>query len=160
MTKLGALVCGLDRPAGLANDALNQLKISIDNFEDKALFFLREDFSSEAANFGPFCARVILENSFAAIMGRIDAFRILYLNQFQSQPEYEKGKRARSAFSWSGDVIPDEKQNSDLWSTEHDTSRISRALFSRHTSYLHWRPAISDMLDFVNSLPHESDLTI
>ena len=61
---------------------------------------------------------------------------MLYLSEFQTQPEYERAKRAKSAFSWSGDVIPDEKPAQDMWSPDHDLSKISRALFSRHVDHV------------------------
>ena len=100
---------------------------------------------------GPFCARVLLENSCAALVGRLDTFRILYLSEFQAQPEYERGKRAKSAFSWVGDVIPEEKTGHGLWSIDHDVSKISRALFSRHIDHICWQPAVERMLDYVSS---------
>ena len=100
--------------------------------------------------FGPFCARVLLENSCASLVGRLDTFRIVYLSEFQAQREYEHGRRAKSAFSWLGDVIPSEKTPQDLWSIDHDLSKISRALFSRHLEHVYWRPAIESLLDFVS----------
>ncbi|WP_428541256.1 hypothetical protein [Rhodopila sp.] len=115
--------------------------------------------SDDTLTFGPFCARVLLENACAALVGRLDSFRILYLSEFQTQPEYEPGKRAKSAFSWVGDVIPDEKsvQNpQNLWSIDHDLPRISRALFSRHLDHVYWKPAVERMLDFASSYHPEA----
>src|SRR5690606_34552717 len=102
---------------------------------------LNSDASSDALELGPYCARVLLENATAAVVGRLDAFRILYLSEFQAQPEYETGKRARSAFSWLGDVVPEEKGTAQLWSIEHDVAKINRALFSKHSEHLFWKPA-------------------
>jgi hypothetical protein len=109
--------------------------------------------------FGPFCARVLLENSCAALVGRLDAFRMLYLAEFQSQPEYEPGKRARSAFSWTGDVIPDDKLLQSLWNVDHDLPKINRALFSKHFDHIYWKPAVEKMLDFVSSRSSEAELS-
>jgi hypothetical protein len=119
---------------------------------------LTEDASDDGLALGPFCARVLLENSCAALVGRLDTFRILYLSEFQAQPEYEQGRRAKSAFSWFGDVIPDEKLGQGLWSVDHDVSKISRALFSRHIDHVCWRPAVERMLDYVSSNKSEPAL--
>lgn len=151
MSNLGSLLCGHDRTKGVAKAALDQLAISIDTFSTRSVKFLNEGKSGDTLNFGPFCARVLLENGCAALVGRLDSFRMLYLSEFQTQPEYERGKRAKSAFSWSGDVIPDEKSAPHLWSLDHDPSKISRALFSSHVDHLYWRPAVEGMLDFLSS---------
>jgi hypothetical protein len=150
MNTLGTLLCGRDNCEGIAKVALDQLRGSIDRFGEKATKFLAEDASEEMLAFGPFCARVLLENSCAALVGRLDAFRMLYLSEFQAQPEYEPGKRARSAFSWTGDVIPEDKAAQALWNIDHDVPKISRALFSKHFEHIYWKPAVEVMLDFVS----------
>ncbi|WP_147395207.1 hypothetical protein [Azospirillum cavernae] len=149
MGDIGCLLCGHDRTEGIAKNALGQLSISINNFSARAIKFLAEDASEDMLSFGPFCARVLLENASAALVGRLDTFRILYLSEFQAQPEYEYGKRAKSAFSWAGDVIPDEKNSQNLWHVDHDIPKISRALFSRHVDHIYWKPAVDKMLDFI-----------
>lgn len=151
MGTVGTLLCGSGQTAGIAKAALDQLSSSVDNFSTRAIQFLTNAASSETIAFGPFCARVLLENSCAALVGRLDSFRMLYLSEFQTQPEYEYGKRARSAFSWSGDVIPDEKAAQALWSLDHDIAKISRALFSRYMEHVYWKPAVERMLDYVSA---------
>ena len=145
------LVRGKSDAGGIADSALKQLSISIDSFAKRSLKILEEKISQEGIELGPFCARVLLENSCAALVGRLDTFRILYLSEFQAQPQYEYGKRAKSAFSWVGDVIPEERPSQELWSIDHDMSKISRALFSRHLDHVCWRPAVERMLDYVSS---------
>ena len=152
MTTLGSLLCGHGQCEGIAKTALDQLRASIDKFGVRATTFLREASSDEMLTFGPFCSRVLLENSCAALVGRLDAFRMLYLSEFQAQPEYEPGKRARSAFSWNGDVMTEDKSN-QLWNIDNDVPKISRALFSRHFEHVYWKPAIESMLDFVSKPP-------
>jgi hypothetical protein len=154
MTTLGPLLCGHGKCEGIAKIALDQLRVSIEKFGDRATKFLGEASSDEMLTFGPFCSRVLLENSCAALVGRLDAFRMLYLSEFQSQPEYEPGKRARSAFSWTGDVMPEDKA-AQLWSIDNDVPKINRALFSRHFEHIYWKPAVESMLDFVSKHPIE-----
>lgn len=150
MADVGNLLCGEALIQGTANAALDQLSLSIESFAGRSVKILVEDISDDGLALGPFCARVLLENSCAALVGRIDTFRLLYLSEFQGQPEYEYGKRAKSAFSWFGDVIPEEKPARDLWSVDYDVSRISRALFSQHLDHICWRPAVERMLDYIS----------
>lgn len=101
--------------------------------------------------FGPFCARVILENGCAALVGRLDPFRLMYLSEYQAQPDYDVSKRAKSAFSWTGDVVPDEKQGA-MWSADFDSTKITRSLFSRYADHMFWRPAVNLMLDSLGTM--------
>lgn len=151
MNELAKLLCG-SGAEGTAKTALDQLESSIRRFSARAASFMEEDITDEALSFGPFCARVLLENGCAALVGRLDSFRMLYLSEFQAQPEYEPGKRAKSAFAWSGDVMTEEKPQQALWSVDHDLPKISRALFSRHFDHVFWKPAVSRMLDYVSSI--------
>jgi len=98
------------------------------------------------------------QNGCTALVGRLDTFRILYLCEFQSQPEYELNKRARSSFSWLGDVVPEEKPGQALWSPDYEINRISRALFSQHLEHVYWKPAVEKLLDFVSSYKPEPEL--
>jgi hypothetical protein len=123
--------------------------------------FLNEAQSEDALTFGPFCARVLLENACAALVGRLDCFRILYLSEFQAQPEYEHGRRAKSAFSWTGDVVPEDRSAQPaqpLWSVDYDLPKISRALFSRHLDHVYWKPAVERMPDFVSTYEPDAGL--
>jgi hypothetical protein len=152
MNDIEILLCGEHGSDGIAKNALSQLATSIGGFSAKAISFLAQESSDETLSFGPFCARVLLENSCAALVGRLDPFRMLYLSEFQNQSQYEHGKRAKSSFSWTGDVIPvDEKPQQPLWSVDYELPKISRALFARHLDHIYWKPAIEDMLDFVSS---------
>ena len=151
MNEIAFLLCG-GPSEGAANVALTQLSSSIERFSAKGIKYLTDEITDEALKFGPFCARVLLENGCAALVGRLDAFRMLYLSEFQTQPEYEPGKRAKSAFTWFGDVMPDEKPGQALWSIDHDLPKISRALFSKHYDHIFWKPALARLLDYVSAL--------
>jgi hypothetical protein len=158
MKQLGSLLCGDDHAEGIAKNAFTQLSSSISDFSARSLSFLKSPTTPDTLALGPFCARVLLENGCAALVGRLDSFRILYLSEFQNQPDYEHNRRARSAFSWSGDVIPTEKTGEVLWSPDYDLSKISRALFSGHLEHIYWRPAVEKLLDFASSYTSETAL--
>ena len=155
MLELGRLLCGNVAEEGKAKSALEQLSGSICSFGHRAVSYYNSEFTEDSAIFGPFCARVLLENSCAALLGRLDTFRLLYLSEFQTQPEYEKGKRIKSSFTWFGDVVSDEKNQAALWSPEHDMTKISRALLSKHFNHLYWMPAVNRMLDFMQPFEGE-----
>jgi hypothetical protein len=140
---LELLLCGKSDNSGLAQTALSQLANSIRSFSGRAIKFLTDDFTDDTRTFAPFCTRVLLENGCAALLGRLDCFRILYLSEFQSQPDYKVGERAKSSFSWTGDIIP-EKQPGTLWNAESDLLKISRALFSSHVDHIFWKPAVNE----------------
>ncbi|MER9546643.1 hypothetical protein NKI72_32245 [Mesorhizobium sp. M0437] len=156
ITGLANLLCGRPTDTGVGKSALEQLKGSITDFSTRAVQFLGSDQSVDTTTFGPFCSRVILENGAAALLGRLDPFRLLYLSEFQAQPEYVPGKRVRSAFSWASDVLSDDKPVANLWDADHDMPKISRSLFSRHIDHIFWRPALDRLLDHVSSRSDEA----
>ena len=146
---LSTILCGTPSGTSQSDAALIQLTGSIRKFASKATFYSNEPDTDNLLTFGPFCGRVILENGCAALMGRLDPFRLMYLSEFQKQPEYELGRRVKSAFSWAGDVLAEEKADAALWHTEREMEKINRSLFSRHCDQLYWRPAFNDLLDFI-----------
>lgn len=151
---LGELVCGAASVSGssqVADLTLDHLKGTIDRFAGRSLGFLNGTFDQDAQNFGAFCARVVLENSCAALVGRLDPFRLLYLAQFQTQQSFEYGKPTNSGFRWTGDVLPDDKVPPDLWGADHNLSKVSRALLSPYAEHVYWRTAIENTIDFVAS---------
>lgn len=149
---LSRLLCGETRSPGTARAALAQLEHSLHEFTKRLLRLHNNASDPDLLPFGPFCARVVLENGCAAIMGRFDSFRLIYLAEFQSQPSYDVGRRARSSFSWTGDVMP-EAESPEMWSINHDHGKVSRALFSRYADHVFWKPAVETMLDFVATRP-------
>jgi hypothetical protein len=152
MTYLAPLLCGGSSKEGLGKVALDQLTTTIENFSSRALGYLESDVTADVVMFGPFCSRVILENGFAAILGRLDPFRLLYLSEFQTQPQYVLGKRVKSAFSWTGDVIPQDTVH-NLWDADHDTPKIARSLFGRHFDHVYWQPAVENIIDYLGDIP-------
>jgi hypothetical protein len=149
---LGEFICGAARNAetvAVADATLDHLKTSIERFSERSLLFLNSAFDDNTQNFGAFCARVLLENSCAALVGRLDTFRLLYLAQFQAQQSFEYGRPSNSGFRWTGDVLPEDKAQQELWGPEHNVSKVSRALFSPYAEHVYWRPAVASTLDFI-----------
>ena len=147
---LGKLVCGSTGDPCTANTTLDHLGGSIDRFAEKAVEYLNAPFSKEAESFGAFCARVTLENACAALVGRFDPFRMLYLTEFQARGGFEYGKPSSSGFKWTGDVLAQDNPPRDLWSSDHDIAKISRALFSSYVDHVYWKPAVEKALDYIS----------
>ena len=147
---LALLLCGRAAEDGLAKVALQNLSKTLVYFGTTLDRFGRSPTSGELVSFAPFCARVILENGCAAILGRLDPFRILYLAEFQAQKEYVLEKRAKTAFSWFGDVMTDGK-TAALWDIDYDLPKISRAMLSNHMDHLCWRPAAESAIDYFSA---------
>ena len=150
MTRLGLLACGDSVPTCTASRSLDNLRQSITRFADRSISYLKQPFDDDAQLFGAFSGRVVLENTCAALLGRLDPFRMLYIAEFQSQGAYEYGKPMRSGFKWQGDVLSEDKPSASIWNHDLDTSKISRALLSIHADQIFWKPAVTVMLDCVS----------
>jgi len=148
---LSLLTCGPSGSPCEANATLDLLSGSIEAFSSKSLSFLINNFDSDAKYYGSFCSRVVLENSCAAIVGRLDPFRILYLASHQGQNNYDYGRPSKSGFRWTGDVIPEDKGPIEIWGYDHDITKVSRALFSKYADHLYWRPALVKTLDAIDT---------
>ena len=149
---LGKLVCGTGGGQSTATRTLDHLSASIDRFGTKAAEYLNTPFSEDTRTFGAFCARATLENSCAALVGRIDPFRMLFLAESQTQADYEYGKPAKTGFRWTGDVLTEDRPAKDLWSSDLDMSKVSRALFSPHFDHIYWKSALENALDCIENI--------
>lgn len=144
---LAKIVCGACTGNNETDATLRHLQDSVRLFANHSSRYLKGDFDENSQLYSAFVARALLENSVAAILGRLDPFRLLYLRTFQSGPNFEYGKPAKYGFRWQGDVLASKAAPQEMWSTEHDESKINRALFSDYFDALFWKPAIESVLD-------------
>ena len=160
MDPLGRVLCGNAIGFGEASDVLAHIRRSIELFGTKAESLLAPDGASDLSLIGAYCARVLMETGCAAVVGRLDPFRILYLSRFQSHASYDPTRRSKSSFAWHGDVISPEKERDDeLWSDTVDISKVSRALFSSYIDHIHWRPAVTMALDLAATMDPDPTLS-
>ncbi len=105
--------------------------------------------------FGPLLGRSVLELSFTCIVGRLDPFRILILREFQMKANSSGctslGNRSTSAFQWTGDVRPQEKDPKNLWENDRPMSKISRSLLGNCYGDVFWKPAFDKVLDAITA---------
>lgn len=144
---LAKLTCGFNSGTNPTDETLKHLQGSILAFGKKALHYFEAEFDTDSQMFAAFVARATLENGVAAILGRIDPFRLLYLRNYQQAATFEYGRAQKTGFRWQGDVLATEKPPNDLWSPDHDVSKVSRALLSDYSDALFWQPAITKTLD-------------
>jgi len=152
-SSLRALLCGkatktlspaAPGPASALRTSLEHIGSTLDAFL-RELAWLRGASDTRVTLFGPYVGRSILELGTTALVGRLDAFRLLGLRAHQMQSEYELGKRHRIAFQWQGDVCQAEKTQ-ELW-PDTDFSKIPRALVGPHYGNAIWAPAFERMID-------------
>lgn len=157
MGKLGKVICGRAIDVAPIDSPLSYLTGSLDRFSDRTLALLGSSVDDDVVSLGPFCARVLLENACAALVGRLDPFRLMYLGEYQAQSDYDPNKRYKTAFSWQGDVIPEDKAVAAQWGPDHDMPKVSRALLSKYVDHLCWRPAVNALLDYLANVPPDED---
>lgn len=78
------------------------------------------------------CSRLILEQSAAALLGRIDPIRMVSIVKGSASVDFKIGYRNASSFMWSKDVIPDTKPGSGFWTQESIGKGVYRALLDGH----------------------------
>lgn len=99
----------------------------------------------------PYSARSLLEISGAAIMTRIDPFRMLALRKCQMHGDYDLGSRAEPSFSWMGDIHTPNGKGEVNWGPGLKVVSASRALLDRPWDELSWRPAFESAIDVLPS---------
>jgi len=139
MDKLARLICGNYENLGRLSDILGHLHKQITFYSTKSLESFQKPDEQVIINITPYYARVILELSLTALIGRIDPFRLLMVEKIQSDPQYSPEKKTESAIRWSGDILAPDKVkplNSSLKLID-----ISRAILASHIEAVFWRPA-------------------
>lgn len=96
--------------------------------------------------------RSLLDLTCAAIIGRMDPFRLAVLRQVQSAADFELGARSEAAIQWSGDVLMRGNGPTPLFSQGYRFDRFDRALLGDVRSILNWIPAFSACIDFLSRL--------
>lgn len=159
-----SLVCGSIPGTDAFSEILKHLKKTLTNVLFEVTRLTSEP-DERVTLFGPLLGRSILELSFTCIVGRLDPFRILTLREFQMRANSTEatslGNRSASAFQWSGDVRPLDKDPKKLWETDLPMSKISRSLLGDCYGDVFWKPAFVEVLDAIttsNSGPWISEI--
>ncbi|WP_273127589.1 hypothetical protein [Bacillus weihaiensis] len=106
---------------------------------------------------GPYYARNLIETTCSALLGRIDPFRLIYVQKVQSVEGFNIGSKAKGAISWSGDIFEKNETNaSNLWHPDREFNKVGRAFFGNHYSEIFWNPAFKSLIDDTNYLSETS----
>jgi len=155
MDKLAKLICGDDNNLGKLSDILIHLQKQITFYSSKSIESFTQQDEKVITNIVPYYARVILELSLTALIGRIDPFRLLIVEKIQSGPGYEVGKKIESAILWSGDIISEKKPESLDY--KFKLAEINRAVLAGHIATVFWEPAFESASDSLCNDSYQSE---
>lgn len=78
------------------------------------------------------CSRLLLEQSFAILLGRLDPIRLVTVIKGSNSPDFKLGHRNSSSFVWNKDVLPGVRPGNGYWTQESIGKGIHRALLDGH----------------------------
>ena len=93
------------------------------------------------------CARLLLEQGAAVLLGRIDPLRLVTIIKGSSSPDFKLGYRNASSFIWNKDVVPDTKPGSGFWTQENIAKGVHRALLDGHLADYVFSSAHRELID-------------
>lgn len=144
---LATLVCGNYTQHESIKSLYDVLSHNISNMGDR-LKRLLEDDDDDLTVLGPYYARNLLETTCSALLGRIDPFRLIYVQKVQSLDGFKIGSKSKAAISWAGDILEKNDINiEELWKPDRDFSKVGRGLFGNHYGEIYWNPAFKSLID-------------
>jgi hypothetical protein len=145
---LAQLVCGDFNQHKSLENLYQVLFYNISNMETRLGRLLVEGGAGDLTILGPYYARNLLETTCSALLGRIDPFRLIYVQKVQSLDGFNIGSKAKGAISWAGDIFEKNDINlSNLWDPEREFSKVGRGLFGNHYGEIFWNPAFRTLID-------------
>ncbi|SFL61486.1 hypothetical protein SAMN04487943_102462 [Gracilibacillus orientalis] len=149
---LANLICGDYRQHSYIESIYEVIFHNISIMERKLVNITDEDITI----LGPYYARSLLESVCTALVGRLDPFRLIYLQKVQSLDSFSIGKKAKSAISWFGDIFQPGENINNIWNSEKDFSKVGRGLFGDPYGEIFWNPAYKNLIDDSDFADHHS----
>lgn len=154
---LAQLICGDFSQHESLKNLYQVLFHNISNMETRLGRLIINGDAGDLTVLGPYFARNLLETTCSALLGRIDPFRLIYVQKVQSLEGFSIGSKAKGAISWSGDIFEkNETDVSSLWKPDREFSKVGRALFGNHYGEVFWNPAFRSLIDDPNYLSESS----
>ena len=144
---LSKITCGNYREESNIGEVLENIAFTITKIENRIIKLPSEDEETITMH-GPFYARTLLENVCIALIGRLDPFHLLFIQNVQKHGELNLGRQSSASIRWSGDVIDKKAAPDNLWKVEKDFNNIERGLFGGYYGEIFWRSAFENILDF------------
>lgn len=95
------------------------------------------------------CARLLLEQGAAVLLGRIDPIRLVTVIKGSSSVDFKLGYRNASSFMWNKDVVPETKPGNGFWTQESIGKGIHRALLDGHLADYVFSSAHKELIDSI-----------
>lgn len=115
------------------------LGADIERYGDASVVLLSEGRASDAALYGCFAARKMLESSCVALLSHLDPARLLILREYQLRSKYDLAVRDPASIDWRKDVLSEEEPN---WAKSVSSDKFVRGLLGGHLADVAWTHAI------------------
>lgn len=145
----GDFTLGMESIANSLNEHGSELEVLWDRQDDPDFIRL-----------APTCARLLLEQSLATILGRLDPVRFISIVRGSRSADFQIGGRNPSSFNWSNDVLPANiRRGVGLWSQDTLKALVRAALDGHIADYLFGsyhedvRDSVTDMTLGSHELP-------
>jgi hypothetical protein len=124
------------------------------------LWDLPNQSDKDITTLGPFYARNILETICTALVGRLDPFRLLYVQKVQQHDGFDLGSRSNSAITWFGDIFekglsPNDKNPNKMWNPQNKFEVIGRGMFGDYYGEIFWNPSYQSLLEVTLELDND-----
>jgi len=159
MNDLARLAAGNHGESSDLAAVLSILGASCRSYGNRAIALLGSmNNDADLTDLGPFVARRLLEATTTACLCRVDPVRLLYLGKCQAEESYELTTRHSASVQWTGDIIPDNrsKASANPWQTKSGTLELDRSLLSAHNAEIMWRPAFTELLNYIEDTEFSS----
>ena len=144
---LSKLLCGNYENLGELSNILLLLDSKIETFSNKCFYFLNQDASDDITTLGAYCGRTLLEASCIALIGRISPYRLLLLQRYQNQSDYEIGIRHNMSIAWTGDILPKEDIRDNQFFQKIADKSFTDPILSKYMWDIYWMPALNSLSD-------------
>lgn len=132
LSRLVAGDIGTVEHSGEFTSGLKAIEKSVAKHEDELALHWSSTSSTLDTRVFSSCSRLILEQSAAALLGRIDPIRMVSIVKGSASVDFKIGYRNASSFIWGKDVVPDIKPGNGFWTQESIGKGVCRALLDGH----------------------------
>lgn len=111
---------------------MDSIALSLNEHGEELLELWENKGHADFVRIAPTCARLLLEQSLATILGRLDPLRFLSIVRGSRSPDFQLGGKNVSSFSWSGDVFPPAKPGAGGWWSQETLKTLIRGVLDGH----------------------------
>lgn len=122
------------RHEGDFNKGMRSIQSSLQKRENELETLWSDKESDRFITFAPACARMLLEQGMATLLGRVDPIRFIAIYKGAQSQDFKMGEQNPSSLKWSEDIIPSTvKSKKDThWKQEFIRQGLIRSLLDGH----------------------------